>query len=1780
MESNSITNYIKQKYPEIVLSKQDIHDGLKGFILSEDKATIGVMNSVGKMFILGNTRNVEFLLKRNINDIFKRVPEIIVTKDKVGDISRVFRNTEQIDSRINGKIIEFLNSRMESKVADVNYKVLYDTQSKEFLNVKQNYIDKIDEITKKYNISLEKLEQCKNIIMNQKEEVIKSINNYKEGMKKYVRSKNMKISELKELYEKSKDERKQIQDKLDDLLVLYQKENGKKMESEKILKESEMEISKLKKSNVQLAEREEEIKNLKMRIEEYIKGIKEKQDEIDALKVDKGSYKQKEEELKVIKEDLDRMKESVGKNESDIALLRVSMEGVVGGEEKIKEKEVELGGLRGKLDEKSKMYEEKKLELEELRRVYGDKSEMIRKCEMEMERMKGAAEESNNVLKGLLEENKVEIADLKGQIEINLQKIKEKEEEIELLKRGGVGVVSPRDFEERIKDKEREIEELKRMFSQGDTMLKEKESEIIKLKDKLEQNKEEIASQKREMDILVGSSKKSSDEIKSVIEEKEGEINKLRGRLDELRGGKEESKKASTLEAEVKERDIEMGVLKRTLEMTKADLDGMIKEKDVEISVKTREKAELEDRIKEIQSEARELKKQLERYGSDIKKVEETISGKVSEVGELNNKLKEAKRKLADKIVEKEREIEELRGRLSMSSGDWERKLEEKEMELKNVREEMKKVTSGLERTIEEKEREINMFKEKLSISSKELERMIEEKERELKGMNKELRGSSRDLESGIEKKEDEIDKLTKRLEKVTKEYEEKLESKQGQLDKLQEKMDRRVEEMQKSIEEKEKELEGLRGVLKGDDAKGMIIEKEGEIRRLNGELKSSIERMQGVINEKEKEIAKLSQGMVSKAEGVEQVILEKEKEKESLDKSLEESTKDLKGVIEEKEKEINTLNEKLNMLKVDLEGKIKERDEEISNLNKKLLDREGEMRGIIEEKDREIKVLKDAAMKSGDSAKMLEEKMKELSALQLKIKSSTDELNRRIVEREGEIEELKKKVMVSDKGVDQKELEIKRLTELIKTTNIKKDEEIGKLRRNMDDIQKELDGLKEELSKTKLQNVLLEGYRVRCKEKFIRDKDTIINAIKDYKNRWILWSKKFGVLDSGNEKAKLFEELNKIKDTLQVVMKDKDLLSDDYNTFKQSANEIKLQLERTIGDQIVELNKRDERIKELSIKSEDVGLEEKNRVIERLQVELADVRKLLAQNDATKIQVNVNCDNALKNFCSLNNIFYRKVEIIKKLDEIINKNMGIFTNLDDVIKADIKKRFEDIKGSIMKHIDFLNLKRYINDQTCRQYLDYLKSESTRNKVPVEFCNQMVDLLDYWNLNKLEYREQDRLLTNIYEDLSGAVRVYVRIKLLTGEKTNVVSVKSFEGKKTKSLTINCGSTTNDLGEFYGVFDDTFDNIDLYTGVKGTIVEGRYNVSLDSIVENTESINPGLYSVFKQAEDGYSIVLFGYGLSGSGKTYSLLGSQSTPGLIHYGFSNLQGVKNIKLKYLFEQYYGLVNANFGKLTGRIHNLIREVPQLGSVSKNETEQFRAKIPGDINVDDLRVDQFNRLTDVITVYRKERNRIKKTPNNDESSRSHLFMVFEVSFTSGKKGYISVIDMAGRESPMDIFDMFIDSSRTKLASVMSPSGEVSLIRKTLKPGLSYTPENVFDILKEGFYINETINHLIYYFNKKNFRYTKPSLQVSDVGKYDVTRYYVKPQDEEEVIKFNVGNNCLMIPILKFLEGLSNKGSSSWLPTKFITIVNVRQEERYCTQTLETLQFAQSIKSS
>lgn len=1162
---------------------------------------------------------------------------------------------------------------------------------------------------------------------------------------------------------------------------------------------------------------------------------------------------------------------------------------------------------------------------------------------------------------------------------------------------------------------------------------------------------------------------------------------------------------------------------------------------------------------------------------------------------------------------------------------------------------------------------------------------------------------------------------------------------------------------------------------------------------------------------------------------------------------------------------------------------------------------------------------------------------------------------------------------------------------------------EINTLQQTIEEIKAELSNTKENLKQSNLQENLLQGYRERCKDKILNEKQQIIDKIKEYNNKWNDWVQQ-ATVDVNQYKIKLLAELKHSQESLKSVLQQQseqsNLSSTEVKQLKQNIIDIETALKETINDQLIKLSERDEEIKRLTaerdellskqtetdqstiqMKSEIDSLREANKSIPDLQEELKKVRELLMQNDKTKIETTIdydNCQSIITNFVSLNNIFYRKQEIIKKLDDIITNNLDVFSKLNESIKKNIKDDFEKVKTEITNHIKFLNLSEYINSPN----FQYLKNKANRERVPVDFCKDISNLLEYWNINKLNYRKQDRILTNIYEDLSGAVRVYIRIKPLLGseQKLNTVSLQTVEKKLTKSLIVDCSESAltkykepRTFGEFYGIFDENYTNLDLYTGQVEKNNVNALKVDIDNIIESSDSISPGLYSVFNQVQDGYSIVLFGYGLSGSGKclgkntpilmydgtikmvqdvidgdlvmgddsrarrvfgitrgrdrmykitnvkgesyivnsehilslkytgrkqlrdrenrhsyiinwfnkdkigfdsrtfsyknrnkaevyieaqhfynniqddlyididvqkylslsnhfkdflkgykvpvqfphkdleidpymigywlgdgnsnssaittqessvlkyfqnnlsqyhcylqfqqsseyvyrinstkstnyfmtilrkhnllnnkhiphiykcnsreqqlkllagildadgsydkqkrtfefsqsleheqimddviylcrslgfacyknkkktswtylgekkygeawrisitgegieqiptlsprkqalprrqikdvlisgitveelpeddyfgfavdgnhrfllgdftvthnTMTLLGSKGTPGILHYGLANLQDVSNIKIKYLFEQYYHKINFNFREVTGYIHNLINKVPQMAAFSKDENEEFKKSIPGYINTNSMKVEDLSAFTEIVDTYRQNRKRIKETPNNTQSSRSHLYYVFEVTFKNGKNGYITIVDMAGRESPIDIFNTFIDTTKTQLASIMAPApiGGEGNIMASMRPEFAdkYSAKQIYEIINESFYINETINHLIYYFNMKNGKTIDTPKQKIDERHnvvYKLQNYFVQPKDE--MTNITSSNNALMIPILNFLNNLSikQKESSDWRPTKFVTICCIRQEQNYCDQTMDTVQFASNIKST
>jgi len=796
----------------------------------------------------------------------------------------------------------------------------------------------------------------------------------------------------------------------------------------------------------------------------------------------------------------------------------------------------------------------------------------------------------------------------------------------------------------------------------------------------------------------------------------------------------------------------------------------------------------------------------------------------------------------------------------------------------------------------------------------------------------------------------------------------------------------------------------------------------------------------------------------------------------------------------------------------------------------------------------------------------------------QLSKNQNLQDANQKLAQEKAQIEMTLKHLQENEqKNLEKLEAEQDLHTDFSYQLNAKM-EEIETLNKTIAEIRKELNNTQEKLSESELRAKKIG----MCIEHILNEKQTIIARIREYTEAWLQWAR----VNHVDTRNKINSELKTIYSQLETVLQNKNMyiqtLSLDskaksqlINQLKANISEIRSELRKSAQQQLVELNAQRERNTTSEFKIQETESEN-----ESLRMQLNDVRKLLekqtaelneiknvkkAQQTAEDLDV---CYNILQTFIRINNSFNQKQQIIARLDKLISENVGQFQHLTVPVRQNIQTRYLEIRKEILKHIEFLDLKRYINDPN----VELFKSNSTAKRVDPQFCKDLDKINNYWMQNVSDYQYQTNELMNIYEDLSGAIRIYVKVKPLIGieQKSDTVQIDA----KQNSVTVDCSNVPNfdrDIkkqifSNFYGIFDETYSNAEVFTGVRDTRTGADFRVYTDT--ENYGS----LQNVFKQTENGYSVVLFGYGTSGSGKSRTLLGEPNVPGLIHYIIANLTGVSSIRVKNIFEQGIDRFKPTLKLITGKIYNLVNRLPsELNQFSVDERDSF-AETLGSFNLNDITPESLFLLTDRLNKYRVEHKRIKRTPNNPVSSRTHLYIVLEINFESGIKGYITLIDMAGRENSVDIFNTFMDQSGRypiTLTDILGPTGAPGKIK--LKPELSeYTESTVYDILKESFYINESINHLNYFFHIKNYQKYNIRFESENLDHYTTSKFYVDPRQEMTSILGD--KNCLTIPIMQYLDHLNAVSSDQFKPTKFITLVCIRKDQAYCGQIFDSLE--------
>jgi hypothetical protein len=533
--------------------------------------------------------------------------------------------------------------------------------------------------------------------------------------------------------------------------------------------------------------------------------------------------------------------------------------------------------------------------------------------------------------------------------------------------------------------------------------------------------------------------------------------------------------------------------------------------------------------------------------------------------------------------------------------------------------------------------------------------------------------------------------------------------------------------------------------------------------------------------------------------------------------------------------------------------------------------------------------------------------------------------------------------------------------------------------------------------------------------------------------------------------------------------------------------------------------------------------------------------------------------------------------------------------------------------------------------EMARQIVGVAKEVETRN------CQEILSAFANTADTFAQVKSLENVLSNLFEDISGAVRVYVRIRPLAAG-----GGRSTVNKNGKSVNYNgslCNGTIQTYGRFFGVIPDTFRNADVYSGCKGTEIDGEtLEITHHGVAEEQGSKcciaddAGGMCRAFNQIADGYHVILFGYGHSGSGKSLTLLGGETErgaePGLAQLAVANIPA-QSVNLKSIFELAYDKIDIrskkfNSGKFISLFHrgtdHVLKGLP-VTMVVDEEAAFDAAAMNSGVAIGAFRRDAISamdlfHIRTVLDSYRTINRRILATPNNPQSSRSHLFIMLEFVFKN-KRGYLTVVDMGGRESATDILEMFLEKPVDKgwqLTSLLM--NDPRLYPAYLKPHVFvpddpaltwiYDPKRyrqdptfaqslksyvsrlndisgslsrTIEVIKESMFINETINQLTLFFKQNQ----DPNKKVKGFNMKEHRFPLDERNNKYDPAKFLAGIPTVStdkMGMYRILNQLSTFGSK---PSKFVMLCNIRQESdpaKFCLSTKETLEFAHSIRST
>ncbi|ONH67586.1 Kinesin-like protein KIP2 [Cyberlindnera fabianii] len=199
-------------------------------------------------------------------------------------------------------------------------------------------------------------------------------------------------------------------------------------------------------------------------------------------------------------------------------------------------------------------------------------------------------------------------------------------------------------------------------------------------------------------------------------------------------------------------------------------------------------------------------------------------------------------------------------------------------------------------------------------------------------------------------------------------------------------------------------------------------------------------------------------------------------------------------------------------------------------------------------------------------------------------------------------------------------------------------------------------------------------------------------------------------------------------------------------------------------------------------------------------------------------------------------------------------------------------------------------------------------------------------------------------------------------------------------------------------------------------------EFRFDHVFQPTSTNQEVYEKCVKGLIESLMDGYNATVFAYGMTGSGKTYSMTGTDDEPGVIPLSISEIFNRIDTSDKSIYK--YDLKVSYLEIYNERIYDLLN-VDQLRSSSVSGSADLKIRdVPNyGVKVIGLMEETVKNESDVLNLINKGNmnRRVGETDFNARSSRSHAIVLVRIATTNTVTGIetfstLSLCDLAGSE--------------------------------------------------------------------------------------------------------------------------------------------------------------------